>query len=107
MLVYDKVESLQRVECHLAGNLNESGTCKLILTTYAGDEGEDAKLGIYERVVSFVKFVEGPTVDDIAADKLSFEVPDALVGVPMDTELTFEITFGETLKTKGSKLVDA
>ena len=42
---------------------------------------------------------------DIAADKLSFEFPDALVGVPMDTELTFEITFGETLKSKGSKLV--
>ena len=44
---------------------------------------------------------------DIAADKLSFAFPDALVGVPMDTELTFEITFGETIKTKGSKLVDA
>ena len=44
---------------------------------------------------------------DIAADKLSFEFPDALVGVPMDTELTFEITFGETLKSKGSKLVEA
>ena len=42
---------------------------------------------------------------DIAADKLSFEFPDALVGVPMDTELTFEITFGETVKTKGSTLV--
>ena len=44
---------------------------------------------------------------DIAADKLSFAFPDALVGVPMDTELTFEITFGETLKSKGSKLVSA
>ena len=44
---------------------------------------------------------------DIAADKLSFEFPDALVGVPMDTELTFEITFGEIHKTKGSKLVEA
>ena len=44
---------------------------------------------------------------DIAADKLSFEFPDALVGVPMDTELTFEITFGETLKSKGSKLVES
>lgn len=44
---------------------------------------------------------------DIAADKLSFAFPDALVGVPMDTELTFEITFGETLKSKGSKLVEA
>ena len=44
---------------------------------------------------------------DIAADKLSFEFPDALVGVPMDTELTFEITFGEVHKTKGSKLVSA
>ena len=44
---------------------------------------------------------------EIAADKLSFEFPDALVGVPVDTELTFEITFGETLKTKGSKLVEA
>ena len=44
---------------------------------------------------------------DIAADKLAFEFPDALVGVPMDTVLTFEITFGEIHKTKGSKLVDA
>ena len=44
---------------------------------------------------------------DIAADKLSFAFPDALIGVPMDTELTFEITFGETVKTKGSTLVDA
>ena len=42
---------------------------------------------------------------DIAADKLSFAFPDALVGVPMDTELTFEITFGETIKTNGSTLV--
>ena len=33
---------------------------------------------------------------------MSFEFPDALVGVPVDTELTFEITFGETLKTKGA-----
>ena len=44
---------------------------------------------------------------DIAADKLSFEFPDALVGVPMDTVLTFEITFGEVHKTKGSKLVES
>ena len=44
---------------------------------------------------------------DIAADKLSFAFPDVLVGVPMDTELTFEITFGEIHKTKGSKLVEA
>ena len=44
---------------------------------------------------------------DIAADKLSFEFPDALVGVPVDTELTFEITFGEIHKTKGATLVDA
>ena len=44
---------------------------------------------------------------DIAADMLSFAFPDALVGVPVDTELTFEITFGEIHKEKGSKLVDA
>ena len=158
-LVYDKIESPQRVECHLAENLNESGTCKLILTTYAGDESEDARLGIYERVVSFVKFDEGPTVDDIAseghegeivsgtafaakgsgldafdaeagdtvkvkwtqggeakeaviapadiaADKLSFEFPDELVGVPVDTVLTFEITFGEVHKEKSATLVE-
>ena len=43
---------------------------------------------------------------DIAADKLSFEFPDALVGVPMDTVLTFEITFGEVHKSKDSKLVE-
>ena len=44
---------------------------------------------------------------NIAADKLSFEFPNALVGVPVDTELTFEFTFGEMLKTKGATLVDA
>ena len=43
---------------------------------------------------------------DIAADKLSFEFPDALQDVPMDTELTFEITFGETVKTKDTTLVE-
>lgn len=43
----------------------------------------------------------------IAADKLSFAFPDALVGVPMDTELTFEITFGEVHRTKDATLVDA
>ena len=42
---------------------------------------------------------------EVTAAKMSFEFPDALVGVPVDTELTFEITFGETLKTKGAKLV--
>ena len=44
---------------------------------------------------------------EVTAAKMSFEFPDALVGVPVDTELTFEITFGETLKTKGVTLVDA
>ena len=43
----------------------------------------------------------------MTAAKMSFEFPDELVGVPVDTELTFEITFGETLKTKGATLVDA
>ncbi len=43
---------------------------------------------------------------DIAANKLSFAFPDALVGVPMDTELTFEITFGETIKRKDTTLVE-
>jgi len=42
---------------------------------------------------------------DIAADKLSFAFPDALQDVPMDTELTFEITFGETIKHKDTTLV--
>ena len=157
-IAYDKIESPQRVEGHLVEPPVESGTCKLILTTYGGDESEDAKLGIYERIVNFVKFDEPITVDDIAseghegeivsgtafaakgsgldafdaeggdtvkvkwtqggvdkeaeiapadiaADKLSFAFPDALVGVPMDTELTFEITFGEVHKEKNSKLV--
>ena len=67
-LVYDRIESPQRVECHLAENLNESGTCKLILTTYAGDESEEARLGIYERVVNFVKFVEPPTIEKVASE---------------------------------------
>ena len=44
---------------------------------------------------------------EVTAAKMSFEFPDELVGVPVDTELTFEITFGETLKTKGATLVDA
>ena len=43
---------------------------------------------------------------DIAADKLSFEFPDALVGVPVGTDLSFEIAFGETVKAKGAKLVE-
>ena len=159
-IAYDKIESPQRVEGHLVEVPVESGTCKLILTTYGGDESEDAKLGIYERIVNFVKFDEPITVDDIAseghegeivsgtafaakgsgldafdaeggdtvkvkwtqggvdkeavivpadiaADKLSFAFPDALVGVPMDTELTFEITFGEVHKEKSSTLVNA
>ena len=42
---------------------------------------------------------------EVTGEKMSFEFPDALVGVPVDTELTFEITFGETVKTKGSTLV--
>ena len=44
---------------------------------------------------------------DIAAEKMSFAFPDALVGVPMDTVLTFKITFGEVHKEKNSKLVNA
>ena len=44
---------------------------------------------------------------EVTAAKMSFEFPDELVGVPVDTELTFEITFGETLKTKGATLVEA
>ena len=44
---------------------------------------------------------------EVTAAKMSFEFPDALVGVPVDTELTFEITFGEIHKTKGATLVDA
>ena len=44
---------------------------------------------------------------EVTGEKMSFEFPDALVGVPVDTELTFEITFGETLKTKGATLVEA
>ena len=43
---------------------------------------------------------------EVTATKMSFAFPDALVGVPVDTELTFEITFDETVKTKGSKLVE-
>ena len=157
-IAYDKIESPQRVEGHLVEVPVESGTCKLILTTYGGDESEDAKLGIYERIVNFVKFDEPITVDDIAseghegeivsgtafaakgsgldafdaeggdtvkvkwtqggeekeaeiapadiaADKLSFAFPDALVGVPMDTELTFEITFGDIHRAKGTTIV--
>ena len=44
---------------------------------------------------------------EVTAAKMSFEFPDELVSVPVDTELTFEITFGETLKTKGATLVEA
>ena len=42
---------------------------------------------------------------EATSEKLSFEFPAGLAQVPLDTELTFEFTFGETLKTKGSKLV--
>ena len=44
---------------------------------------------------------------EVTGTKMSFAFPDALVGVPVDTELTFEITFGETVKTKGSTLVES
>ena len=43
---------------------------------------------------------------EIAADKMSFEFPDALIGVPMGTVLTFEITFGEAAKAKDSTLIE-
>ena len=43
---------------------------------------------------------------EVTATKMSFVYPDALVGVPADTVVTFEITFGETVKTKGSTLVE-
>ena len=44
---------------------------------------------------------------ELTSEKMSFDFPEGLVGVPMDTDLTFEITFGEVHKTKGSKLVEA
>ena len=69
-IAYDKVESPQRVEGHLVEPPIESGTCKLILTTYGGDESEDAKLGIYERVVSFVKFDEPVPVIEYVESEL-------------------------------------
>ena len=60
-----------------------------------------------------VKWSQGGTDKDaelepveVTATKMSFAYPDALVGVPADTVVTFEITFGETVKTKGSKLVE-
>ena len=89
-LVYDRIESPQRVECHLAENLMESGTCKLILTTYAGDEGEDARLGIYERVVSFVKFEEVTAITnvhgvfDTNVDKVTMGNEVEIVGTMLD-----------------------
>ena len=43
---------------------------------------------------------------DVTGTKMSFAFPDALVGVPVDTELTFEITFGDIHRTKGSTLVE-
>ena len=42
---------------------------------------------------------------EIAADRMAFEFPNALIGVPVDTELTFEFTFGETGSEKGSTLI--
>ena len=44
---------------------------------------------------------------EVTPEKMSFEFPDALVGVPVDTELTFEISFGDIHRTKGSTLVEA
>ena len=43
---------------------------------------------------------------ETTAEKMSFEFPEGLVGVPVDTELTFEFTLGESVKDKGSKLVE-
>ena len=42
---------------------------------------------------------------EVTAAKMSFDSPDTLVGVPVDTELTFEFTFGGAVKTKGAKIV--
>ena len=44
---------------------------------------------------------------EVTGEKMSSEFPDELVGVPVDTELTFEITFGDIHRTKGSTLVEA
>ena len=90
-IAYDKIESPQRVEGHLVEPPIESGTCKLILTTYGGDESEDAKLGIYERIVSFVKFDEPKKVasfGEVACDtsgNVSFDG-----GQNLDALATFE-----------------
>ena len=95
-LVYDKVESPSRVECHLAENLLESGTCKLILCTYAGDESEDAKLSITDRVVSFVKFVEPPEIGEIRTESTE----DGTVKVEEDVVITGANLAGATVKIK-------
>ena len=43
---------------------------------------------------------------EVEPDKMSFEFPDALEDVPLDTELTFEITFGELHKEKEATLIE-
>ena len=89
-IAYDKIESPQRVEGHLVEPPEESGTCKLILTTFGGDESEDAKLGIYERVVSFVKFEEVTAITnvhgvfDTNVDKVTMGNEVEIVGTKLD-----------------------
>ena len=98
-LVYDKVESPSRVECHLAENLLESGTCKLILCTYAGDESEDAKLSITDRVVSFVKFEEAPTIDRIVSEGADGIVKGEAFAA-IGSHLSFRRSAGDSVKVK-------
>lgn len=95
-IAYDKIESPQRVEGHLVEMPTESGTCKLILTTYGGDDSEDARLGIYERVVNFVKFVEPPTVGGIR----TASTEDGTVKNGEDVIVTGEHLAGATVKIK-------
>jgi len=45
------------------------------------------------------------TPASVTATKMSFSFPAALQSVPMNTELTFEITFGESVKSKATTLV--
>jgi len=45
------------------------------------------------------------TPASVTETKMSFAFPAALQSVPVNTELTFEITFGESVKTKATTLV--
>ena len=46
------------------------------------------------------------TPTDTTPEKMSFDFPDALMSVPVDTELTFEFSLGEAVREKDTTLIE-